>query len=112
MLLTSSCTNNKDEQFDLKSSCDVDNPLTELAWLKTTVEELEQSDFQHTIVKARYNNETVFVIYTCCSNCSYIIPVYNCEGEQLGVVGSQNDNIPPDALKDSEELWRSEKDCS
>lgn len=91
--------------------CNFDNPLEGLAWLKEKTIELQNSTHQQIINEANYKNQTVFVFSVCCSNCNTVVTVYDCQGNKLGLVGNQEDNISSNDLKNTKEIWKSKEEC-
>ena len=70
--------NNPKEQV-----CNVDNPLTDLLWLKEIIDEIKGNPLSVTIYQCIYGNrETGFLI-----GMGKISPFYNCEGEVLCIMG-------------------------
>lgn len=97
LLLSFSCSD--DEQ-----TCGVDDPLTDLAWLKAKIDEAEDNGWKNvTIYQGRYRFQTVFVYDICCTTCLTRIPVYNCEGEELFTLYTEEKT-----LSDVKVLWQSE----
>lgn len=91
--LSESCNN--DDDF-LLNTCNVSNPIENLSWLKDEILNLQQSDSDlkkyFFVTQNTLNGETVFIFPNCCPQCSTVVPVFNCEGENLGFVGSGNIN--------------------
>lgn len=88
--------------------CNVNNPKTELTWLKAEVQRRQQN---HTdvekyfyIQQATYNGQTVFMYNNCCPMCSTIVPVYNCQGELLFHLGQNPEEDKK--IKDIKILWK------
>ena len=81
-LVTISC-HEKDENY-----CKVTNPLEELVWLKTHIQELSQSEDELSkysyYMTATYKKETVFYYGNCHPAINMAIIVMNCKGEALG----------------------------
>jgi hypothetical protein len=88
-------------------TCDVSNPEEDLVWLKDTINDLKaQPDggMYSYVSMAKYNGETVFLIGYCNPLANYVIPVLNCSGEGLGIIGE----ISQDKLSDQQVIWKSE----
>jgi len=103
LLLAFSCE--KDILSD--NTCNVDNPLEQLDWLKVTIQNIEQSNPEwskyYLITMAKYNGETVFIISNCNPVANSVFPVLNCSGQLLGVLGE----IPSESLSDRNVIWKS-----
>jgi len=86
-----SCEN---DNLDLPiiAACDVNNPIDELSWLKKQVSEIENNEGEIAkyffIEIANYKNETVFIANNCCPICNTVVPIFDCEGQSLGLLGS------------------------
>lgn len=104
----SSCNNDKDD-INTKSACGVDNPIENLAWLKDMIQEKGQnySDlYKYMYIKqSTYNNEAVFIDANCCPECNSVFPVYNCSGEEIGVIGDEK--FPSDLFSKGKVIWKS-----
>lgn len=89
------------------NSCNVSNPLTELGWLKSTIQNYEQlspdASKYYYVSMAKYNKETVFIEGYCNPAANYIIPVLNCAGERIGILGEIN----RDSLTNMKIIWKS-----
>ena len=103
LLLVFSCE--KDILSD--NTCNVDNPVEQLDWLKSKIQIIEQSNPDWTkyylISMAKYNGETVFIESNCNPLAISVFPVLNCSGELLGVLGE----IPLESLSDRNVIWKS-----
>lgn len=86
-----SCEN---DSLDLPiiAACDVNNPIEELTWLKNQISEIENNEGEISkyffIEIADYNNQTVFIANNCCPICNTVVPIFDCEGQSLGLLGS------------------------
>ncbi|HEY9488320.1 MAG TPA: hypothetical protein VIQ51_08310 [Chryseosolibacter sp.] len=84
LVFVSSCVSHDDPQAN---TCNVNNPIEDLPWLKKEVAEFNGSDLERAywfITKATYKSETVFIVRNCCPNCSTLPPpVYACNGVLL-----------------------------
>ena len=89
------------------NTCNVDNPLEQLDWLKVTIQNIEQSNPEwskyYLITMAKYSSETVFIISNCNPVANSVFPVLNCSGQLLGVLGE----IPLESLSDRNVIWKS-----
>ena len=103
LLLVFSCE--KDILSD--NTCNVDNPLEQLDWLKVTIQNIEQSNPEwskyYLVTMAKYSGETVFIISNCNPVANSVFPVLNCSGQLLGVLGE----IPLESLSDRNVIWKS-----
>lgn len=97
------------KDFLSDNTCNVSNPLEQLLWLKNTVQSLdsfpEREKFT-VISMAKYNGGTVFTEGSCDPRVDYVIPVWNCSGERIGIVGSGD--IPGEEVIDMTRLtnWK------
>lgn len=85
-----SCSD-KDDNFN--TICGVNDPTEELVWLKAEItirkrDVSEDAKYQY-ISQADLDGETVFLYRNCDPKANTVIPVYDCEGELLGVVGKE-----------------------
>lgn len=92
-LLSAACDN------DSNNTCSVNDPVTELDWLKEIIETYQGGTTDLTVEQATYRFKTIFIATPCCSMCDatygiVIPPVYNCKGEELEGLSA-----------DSEEIW-------
>lgn len=95
------------EETDPKRACSVDNPVEDLAWLASQIQEWESTNWREYafVTQAKYENETVFIFGNCCPMCNTVIPVYNCSGERIGII---NYDIDEHILKNEVLIWKSE----
>ena len=91
------------------NNCAVDNPVEDLDWLKAKIAELEASDSSTAkyryISQAEYNNRTVFILGNCCPICNTVLPVYDCEGASLGIIGTRDQDIDESIMDDDIIIW-------
>ncbi|AZQ57448.1 hypothetical protein EJ994_00980 [Maribacter sp. MJ134] len=91
-----------DSNLPIIAACDTANPIEDLTWLRAQTEVIknDQSDIaQYFFIEiAEYQNQTVFLANNCCPICGTVVPIYNCEGEQIGFLGS---DILMDELSDT-----------
>ncbi|QLG44345.1 hypothetical protein [Costertonia aggregata] len=103
-ILLQSCTDND----DTSAACGVDNPLLELAWLKTEIENRENNpteDMKYCyITQADYNGKTVFIYSDCNPLVNKITPIYDCEGNWLN--DSAENQISFNDLQNSVIIWK------
>lgn len=95
------------EETDPRHPCAIENPAQDLAWLANQIAEWENSDWGKyaVVTRAKYGYETVFIFGNCCPFCNTILPVYNCSGEQVGII---HDNIDESILDNDILVWKSE----
>ena len=108
-ILLFSC-NSVDDTNQLKNSCSVDNPIEDLDWLKNEIDEREQNirdDSKYCYIRqALYKNQTVFIYGDCNPLINKVVPVYNCNGEFIGIIGSRNQDIPFEVLTEGQIIWK------
>lgn len=83
LVLFSGC---KKDTVASQNACTAAKPLEEVSWLKTTKDGLKcTSIVQYLIVKAMYQNQTVFYIQPVCPMCDIVfhITILNCEGKEI-----------------------------
>lgn len=101
-MLLFSCEKNKNSD----NKCNVSNPLTDLAWLKSTVSSIEQLSPDvskyYVIAMATYNGETVFIESNCDPLANSLSPIYNCSG----VLQAYLTEINPQNLTDRNIIWK------
>ena len=86
-----------DPGFGDSTACSVENPVEELPWLRNEIASREQRDPSEFtqyfyIAQTEYRGETVFVDGNCCPTCNTVVPVLNCEGELIGLLGYGEEN--------------------
>lgn len=121
VVLLSGCLN--ESEICMGNSCLINNPVTELDWLRTEIEDIQNMD--STISKflfismASLNKTTVFFANNCCPFCSTIPPILkNCNGEPIGYIsevagnleymGFTIKNINPNQIKEIQIVWKPE----
>ena len=101
--------NNLEENI---ATCNVENPLEDIAWLKELKDGFEQSASasKKKITQYTYNNKTVFLVNICVNCSDNLTTLYNCEGDKIcefgGIAGL---NTCPDFeknAKDENVLWK------
>ncbi len=89
------------------NTCDVADPVTELQWLKTEIQNNSQTGSVHAdyiIYHTIYKGRSVFVSLMCCPVCNTSPPlVRTCSGRVIGAIG---DDIPSDILQNAQVIWR------
>ena len=89
------------------NSCNVISPVSDLNWISTQIQELEQnlnttSQYFY-LTQATYDNETVFVFGNCCPFCNTISIVQSCTGQRIGVLGT---DIDMNELNEAKVIWK------
>lgn len=84
-----SCNNDDDLKVSiLVDSCGKENPIEDLAWLKTKADEIKFNEgliSKHFYIEiGTYQGRTVFSLNNCWPICNTAIPIFNCNGENLG----------------------------
>jgi len=100
----------KTDDDNLINTCNVTNPVENLNWLKEVIADIEQSSLFESgevyISQANYNSNTIFILGNCCALCNSVLPVYDCEGNNLGYVGDSN--FDTSILDNDKVIWKSE----
>jgi hypothetical protein len=88
--------------------CDSSNPVVHLPWLYVQIQELKQNSMSEYmwVTSARHGWQTIFMIGLCCPSCDSMILVYNCSGEQIGIVGDSNFGM--DLLDNDQLVWKAD----
>jgi hypothetical protein len=96
------------EKFEepIFEACGVKNPVKDLTWLAERTASDESYETSPSIINiAEYNEEPIFLMMICCSNCNTVITAYNCEGTLLGIVGP-NSEIDPSLILNERDFWK------
>jgi hypothetical protein len=107
IMFTFSCQ----EEVASGPACEVENPVRDLGWLADIAKELDNSGLRDVfyISQAQYKSKPVFAVQNCCAFCNTSPPpVYDCEGKQIGFIGSGKGDIDPDILENSIIVWKTE----
>lgn len=75
-----SCNENEDP-----TSCGVEDPVKDLAWIREAIEFSQSSGlagFAY-LVQGTYEGKTVFIMESCCPFCNIITVVQDCRGEVI-----------------------------
>ncbi len=91
-LLLCSCSSADDVRSN--EFCLVDNPVTDLPWLKAEIEEREKnvtvlSKYEY-IIQSTNNQQAIIIFGNCNPLANSVFQVYNCEGENIGLIGDEN----------------------
>lgn len=93
------------------NTCNVEDPISNLVWLKEIKDNLEQSASatKKQIIQYSYKNETVFLVDICYNCADNLTTLYNCSGAVIcefgGIAGI---NTCPDFDKEATDkfiLW-------
>jgi len=102
-----SCNSDDDQLIPF---CSVDNPVEDLAWLKADIEEREQNINENSkyyyIVQLIYKEESIIIYANCDPLIDSILPIFNCEGENIGYVGDENFSFGFDFLNKGQIIWK------
>lgn len=101
------CCDDDDNDVLTIPACGVDNPIEDLPWLRSLVDEIKENESDVApfffIEIAEYNGETIFISNNCCPICGTVVPVYNCEGEFLSFL---NDEITITDIRNSRVIFK------
>lgn len=108
LILFSACT----EQEEPGIMLDPD-----LVWLNEKIQEMEGHTHelsQYQFIKTGiYEGGRVFLFANCCPHCNTVVPVYNVDGELLGILSYSGETefsgltgIPYDAITKQELYWK------
>ncbi len=99
-----------DDEVEPLQACDTQHVLVDLPWLAELIEEQEQfiigQNFSF-IGTGKLNQKRVFILQSCCPFCNTVAPVYDCKGEELGFLGSNDINF--EDIENYEVIWKSSK---
>ena len=100
----------KDNDDNLTTTCNVSNPIEDLAWLKEQIQELEKTSLYESgetyILQAEHDGDIIFILGNCSALCNSVSSVYNCEGEIMGYIG--DDNFDFSLIENSPVIWKPE----
>jgi len=83
----------KEDKIVGSNTCSVINPAQDLPWLRDKIAEITSQDPAYNysyIQQADYQGQTVFIFGNCCPNCNTTVPVYNCQGEFICTLYSED----------------------
>lgn len=76
------------EKTEKCTFCNVENPLTDLEWLKTTVVEMTESAEHCSVSKCNYQTDKQGFIISFCDNCpDNMVSLTDCAGNTLCNIG-------------------------
>ncbi|MFH6604692.1 hypothetical protein ACEZ3G_14480 [Maribacter algicola] len=87
---TISCSDSDDT---LNTVCGTTDPIEELDWLRSEIairrrDVSEDAKYQY-ISSAEFEGQTVFLYRSCDPKANVIVPVHDCEGQNLGEIGNE-----------------------
>lgn len=95
-----SCSNDGFSFFELQTCGE--NALSELDWLRQEIQKRRQDSSEDAkycyITKASVNGQTVFLYEDCNPLINKVIPIFDCQGNELGFWGDPN--FQPEHIKD------------
>lgn len=98
-----------DDDNELSNTCNVDNPVEDLIWLKEKIKNLEQSSSINSgdiyISQVNYEGNTIFILGNCCELYNSVSPVYNCKGELISRLGCGDGEINFKILEKDIIIW-------
>lgn len=74
------------EDVDPILICGSSNPTEENAWIKSTIEGIENSDFgkQYSYIRSgTFEGNTYLYVGNCCPSCYWVPVFFNCQGEEI-----------------------------
>jgi hypothetical protein len=87
---------------DDNNTCNVSNPVEEIAWLKEAIDNVEEDEYSY-YVMANYKGETVFYYVNCHPLVNYASFILNCNGDNLGYTNNLQDELTNMTI-----LWKHE----
>ena len=106
-LLFINCDNAND--LNIGTFCSVENPIEELAWLKNEIDDREQNITESSkylyIMQSTHSGETIIIYGNCDPLINSVYPVYNCNGEFIGIIGQRIGDIPFEVLSAGQTIW-------
>ncbi len=83
--------------------CNVEDPISDLAWLKQKTVELSQGGFGKYayITQSDSDNGIIFTMHNCCPVCDYVPTYYDCSGTKI-------EGSALKGLKNQKRIWLSE----
>jgi len=99
-----------DSANQFKNSCSVDNPVEDLAWLKSEIERRNQNINDASkycyIAQSLSKDQSIFIYGDCDPRVDKVAPVYNCSGENIGFVGDVNFSF--EAITIGKIIWKTD----
>ncbi len=96
VLLNFGCSDD-DLNFPVIAACGVDNPIEDLAWLKSEVQRRKNdtsADAVYCYIEQAINNgETIFIYNDCNPLVNKVVPVLDCSGTSVGFLGDENNDV-------------------
>ena len=104
LLLIMSCSSD-----DNNLVCSVENPIENLNWLKSEIDLLKNNEEEYNYVtQTKHNDQTVFVFANCNPLINSVFLVKNCEGNNIGIIGMGEQDIPSTILDNGIIIWKAE----
>ncbi len=85
------------------SACGVENPVEDLPWLKSSIQETESSALAQYayLIQGTYKGQTVFSMGSCCPYCLTLVVILDCQGNVIEDAALQE-------VKNQKIIWRPE----
>ena len=110
LLLIMSCSSDDNVIDDSNLICSVENPIENLTWLKSEIDLLKNDGEKYNyVIQTKHNDQTVFVFRNCNPFSNSVILVRNCEGENIGSIGTRQEDISSSILENGTIIWKSDK---
>lgn len=107
-IIISSCSNDKENDFS-SLICNVEKPIEDLDWLESEIDILtDEGDPYNYIKQAEYNNQTVFIFANCNPLVNSVFFVKTCDGQNIGIIGTREQDIPWCILNNGEIIWKAD----
>lgn len=107
-IIISSCSNNKENDFS-SLICNVEKPTEDLDWIESEIDILTDEGDQYNYIKqAEYNNQTVFIFANCNPFVNSVFFVKTCDGQNIGIIGTREQDIPWSILNNGEIIWKTD----
>ncbi|MGJ8733526.1 MAG: hypothetical protein ACSHW4_10285 [Cellulophaga sp.] len=104
LILFISCSNSDDDK-STELICSTENPIEDLDWLKSEIESFGKYE---SVVQNTYENKTIFIFNNCNPRINSVIPVKDCTGKNIGIIGKDQENIPFNILQNGTIIWKPE----
>lgn len=102
-----SCSNSDDIINNSSLICAIENPIENLNWLKSEIDILEKEAYNY-VKQAKYNDQTVFVFANYNPFINSVFLVKNCEGNNIGIIGNREQDIPFKILDEGVIIWKAD----
>ncbi|GEM_PF-438751 len=85
--------------------------ISDIPWFKEKIKEFggegEFAQYQY-VLAADYQGGKAFIFGNCCPFCLSVFLVYDCNGNELGYLGSGEGGIPSSDLMNQTLIWKAE----